>query len=167
MLNKTTEKIDNKFLIIRDTQEKANIWNFNKSKYCDGVIDESLETGDYTLRGLENIFTIERKASTGELAGNLYTRRFENELKRGRKLKRFYLILEFSLADMLSFPYNSGIPKRIWPKLRTNASGLLKRLIELEHKYNIHVVFAGNNDNAREIAKIIFKEMWLKYGSPN
>ncbi len=122
-------------------------------------MDESLDTGDYCVAGMQDTFSIERKASTGELSSNLTTKRFENELKRGNKLKHFYLVLEFSLADLMRFPYGSTIPKRIWPRLRVTPQFLLKRLIELQTKYNVQVIFAGDSDNAKVIAKAIFRRM--------
>lgn len=148
-----------KYTIIRDTQEKSGYWKFNKSINCNGVMDESLDTGDYCVAGMQDTFSIERKASTGELSSNLTTKRFENELKRGNKLKHFYLVLEFSLADLMRFPYGSTIPKRIWPRLRVTPQFLLKRLIELQTKYNVQVIFAGDSDNAKVIAKAIFRRM--------
>lgn len=157
------EQDKKKYTILRDTQEKANYWNFNKSINCNGVVDKSLKTGDYTLENFEDIFSIERKASTGELSGNLTTKRFENELKRGSKLKHFYLVLEFSLADLMRFPYGSTIPKCIWKKLRVTPQYLLKRLIELQTQYNCQVIFAGDADNAKVIAKAIFKRMAEMY----
>jgi len=94
-----------KYTIIRDNQEKSNYWTFNANKYCDGTICEHLVTGDYTIRGLEDKFTIERKANTGEFSGNITKARFERELSRMDKLDHSFLILEFTLEDMYSFPY--------------------------------------------------------------
>lgn len=153
-----------KYKIIRDTQEKVNTWNFIKSKYCDGTIDESLWTGDYTIQGMENIFSIERKASTGEIAGNVWTKQFLNELKRADKLKHFWVICEFSLKDILNFPYNSGIPKRIWPRLKVNATLILKKIIEFETNHNVKFIFAENGEVAKEAARAIFKRMIEMYG---
>lgn len=151
------------FTVIRDTQEKKGYWQFNKSEYCAGTIDRSLDTGDYTLEGMEDIFSIERKASTGELAGNVLTKRFINELKRANQLKHFFILCEFNIKDVLSFPFNSNIPPRVWPKLKITASLLLKKIIEFEIEYNVKFIFCGSAENAKEVSRSIFKKMIEKY----
>lgn len=148
-------------LIIRDVQEKANYWDFSPSNLCRGTVVEGMRTADYTIRGLEKVFCLERKASSGELAGNLYTKQFENELKRMQLFKHAFVVCEFLLEDLFQFPYNSSIPKPIWKKLRVNSKGLLKRLFELEVKYNCKFIFAGNR--GKEVAMILFKQMLEMY----
>lgn len=155
-----------KYKVIRDVQEKKGYWEFQKSKYCDGVIDQHLLTGDYTLEGFEDIFALERKASTGELAGNVCTKQFVNELKRAdRDLKHFFVICEFSLDDVMRFPYGSGIPKGVWNRLKITSHLLLKRIVEFELEHNVTFVFCGNADNAKEFASSVFKRMIEKYGN--
>lgn len=146
-----------KIEIIRDKQEKVNYWDFSPDNLFKGTASETMLTADYTIRGLENIFCIERKASSGEIAGNLYTKQFENELKRMEKFKHAFVVCEFLLEDLFNFPYGSGIPKIIWNKLRTNSGGLLKRLFELEVKYKCKFIFAGQH--GKEVATILFKQM--------
>jgi hypothetical protein len=146
-------------LILRDVQEKANFWTFSKSKYCDGTVEKHLVTGDYTIDQMSHIFSIERKATTGELAGNVFTKQFENELKRGNKLRHFFVICTFSLKDVLNFPYDSGIPRGIWPKLKVTSQALLKKIIEFECQYNVRFIFANDNETAKEVARSIFKRM--------
>lgn len=148
-------------LIIRDVQEKANYWDFLPSNLCKGTVVDSLKTGDYTIKGLRDQFVIERKFSSGELASNLYTKQFENELKRMQSFKHAFVVCEFLLENLFQFPYNSSIPKPIWKKLRVNSKGLLKRLFELEVKYNCKFIFAGNR--GKEVAMILFKQMLEMY----
>lgn len=150
-----------RYTIIRDSREKSGYWHFNESTSCTGTVEGTLKTGDYCIEGFEDIFTIERKASTGELSGNITQKRFENELKRMDKLKHAYIICEFTLDDVLRFPYNSTIPSYVWPKLRVTSSYILKRIVEIETTYNVHFVFAGNN--SKEVAKAIFRRMAEMY----
>jgi hypothetical protein len=152
-----------KYKVWRDVQEKKDVWDFPPSKYCAGTEETHLITGDYTLENMENIFVIERKATTGELAGNVCTKQFENELKRGDKLKHFFVICTFSMKDVLNFPYNSGIPRSIWPRLRITSHLLLKRIIELQMEHNVKFLFCDNIDTAKEVARSIFKRMIEKY----
>lgn len=153
-----------KFVVVRDTQEKKDYWTFIRSKYCDGTVPRHMETGDYTLEGMEHIFSIDRKASTGELSGNICTKRFVNELKRGNQLKHFFIICAFSLKDIMNFPYNSTIPNRYWRNLRVTPAFFLKKIIELECNYNVKFIFCDNNEHAKEVARAIFKQMILMYG---
>lgn len=161
---KNTVKEEKLYFVLRDTQEKKGIWQFNKSSVCAGTKDQSLDTGDYTLEGFEHIFAIERKASTGEIAGNVCTKQFANEMKRAdRDLKHFFVVCEFSLQDVLNFPFGSHIPPKIWPKLKITANLLLKKIIEFEINHNVTFIFCGNATNAKEVSKSIFKRMIEKY----
>ncbi len=150
-----------KYTVVRDVQEKANFWHFGKASTCGGTIVESLKTGDYTLRGLEKIFIVERKHSSGELAGNLTKKQFTRELERMQQFKHAYCVCEFLLEDLFNFPYNSGIPRYVWPKLRVSSNFLLKKLFELECKYSCKFIFAGFR--GKEVAKLLFKQMVVLY----
>lgn len=161
---KTSVKSTKKYKIIRDNREKVGYWNFISSKYCSGTIDGTLSTGDYSIEGMEEIFSIERKKTTGELAGNVLTKQFVNELKRGNKLKYFFVLCEFSMQDILQFPYNSGIPNNVWNKLKITNYLILKKIIEFETLYNVRFLFVDNKENAKEVAKAIFKRMLELYG---
>lgn len=150
-----------KYEVIRDQREKANVWNFPPSNYCVGTTEAFLLSGDYTIKGLENVFTIERKASTGELSGNITDPAFERELDRMDKMEHSFLIFEFTLDDVYKFPYNSSIPSKIWPKLKVSSNYIIKRLIEIETNHKVKVIFAG--DKASDYAQRIFKEMNTRY----
>lgn len=154
----------NKYRVLRDTQEKKNYWDFEESEKCLGTVwaDKGLTTGDYTLEGMENIFTIERKYSTGEFSGNISQARFERELCRMDKLPHSFLIFEFTLDDVYAFPSRSSIPSKKWYKLKVSANYILKRLIEIETNHKCKVIFAGNK--GAEIATTIFKRMHELYG---
>jgi hypothetical protein len=151
------KKAQIKYQIVRDNQEKETKWDFPPSANCNGTTEESLDTGDYTIRGLEDIFIIERKFSTGEFSGNLPAKRFERELQRMEKFKHKFIICEFLLEDLFQFPYNSGIPNKIWPKLRVHSGFLLKKLIELECQFGCKFIFAGTR--GKEMARLLFKRM--------
>lgn len=146
-----------KYTIIRDNQEKANKWEFSKSKYCDGVIDQHLLTGDYTLLGYEDRFIIEKKSSTGEFSGNIFDPAFERELTRMNEFEFPFVICEFTMDDIAMFPKNSGIPQKIWRKLRTNKHVLLKRFLELQMSYRAKFILAGAHGH--DVARSLFKRI--------
>ncbi len=147
--------------IIRDTREQKHFWDFPESYWCSGTNVEGLSTGDYSIRGMESFFTIERKYSTGEFSTNICEKRFNRELARMDKMDQAYLILEFTLEDIESFPHNSTIPSKVWSKLRVSPKFIRKRLFEIMSDYNIQVILAGNR--GPEYAEWIFKRMVVLY----
>ena len=155
-------KATNKYTVIRDTREQAFYWEFEPSEKCVGTVVANLKTGDYTIDGMQDIFTIERKFSTGEFSGNISEDRFERELERMDKLKHAFLIFEFTLNDIYNFPSNSTIPSNKWHLLRVTPNYILKRLIEIETNHKCKIIFAGNKGS--EIAGTIFKRMEELYG---
>ena len=58
------------YTVIQDTREKEG-WYFSEYDKCSGMESGTLKTGDYTLRGFEELVCIERKASTSEISQNL------------------------------------------------------------------------------------------------
>lgn len=144
--------------IIRDSREQIKDWNFGKAT----VIDKALKTGDFSLEGLEDKFTIERKKSTGEFAGNITQARFERELIRMDALEHSFIVCEFTMKDVLSFPYNSGIPRTKWRRIRISSGFLLKRIVEMQTKHKVKIIFAG--ENGEEMTKAIMREMMSIYG---
>lgn len=152
-----------KYTVLRDKQEKNNYWDFPFSSLCNGTEWKALPTGDYTLVGYEDIFTIERKWSTGEIAGNINEARFFRELERMDAFPHSFLILEFNYEDMFTFPANSGIPKKYWPKLKVTPNYLVKKMTEIDLNYKTKIIYAGQG-NGQARAETIFKYMVQKYG---
>lgn len=150
-----------KYTVIKDTREQLG-WNFEETSNCGGTIVKGLKTGDYTICGLEDILTIERKGTTGEFAQNIIQRRFEQELKRLDNFKHPFMILEFNVADIMQFPKNSGIPPKVWNKLRISPWFILKRLIDFQLNHKTRIILAG--EYGREVAASIFKRMAEMYG---
>lgn len=59
-----------KYTVIQDTREQKG-WYFSEYDKCNGMEQGSLKTGDYTLKGFEDMVCIERKFSVEEIATNL------------------------------------------------------------------------------------------------
>ena len=158
MAKKYTKKEIPKYMVIRDSREKyGQGWIFEEDEYCKGTIINKLNSGDYSIQGLQDILTIERKKNTSELSQNINEKRFYSELKRMDEFDHPFLICEFTYDDIKAFPYNSGVPPRLWPKLRVNSGTILNKLIYIECKYKTKIIFAGNKGD--EIATAIFKRM--------
>lgn len=147
--------------IIRDTREKIGFrWDFKDFN----IEDKKLPTGDYTIKGLEDKFIIDRKATTNELSGNINQKRFKKELDRLIKFEDAYIVCECGWSDVLSFPYNSTIPNKYWPKLKTTASSLQKGIMEWMTIYGLNVVFCETPMGAQKFALCLLKRMIEKYG---
>lgn len=146
-------------IIVSDTREKQP-WNFRFYKECGGQISARLKYGDYTVLGYEDIVVIERKKNVGELSGNLGAKQkqFEKELQRMERVKYKYLICECDQKDILSFPINSGIPKRYWYKLRMTGPLILKTLNGLCEEYGIEPFFCCDKVQAEMKAMELIKD---------
>lgn len=153
-------KILSKYEVIRDTREQTGWW-FNPSNECLGTIEQTLPTGDYTLRGLEKILCIERKGCTSEFATNINEKRFDKELKRMDEFDHAFLLLDFTPADIEQFPINSGIPKSKYKSVRVSPNYLRSKIADYSIRYNIKILFTGGNGPKYMVD--IFRKMWLYY----
>ncbi len=144
------------YVVVRDTREKADQgWTWKKSKYCAGTVTRKLDTGDYTLEGMENYLTIERKGSISEWAKNVTEVRFERELERLDGIQHSWILLEFNMTDVLNYPVGSGIPKFKWRSLKFRGPFILKKMTEMMCAHRVHIVLCGGS--GKEVASNIFK----------
>ena len=147
------------FNIIIDTREKQP-YSFAKNKWCDEQIVRKLDTGDYTAEGLEDILCIERKKTVSEIAQNLTTKRFQNELERMMEYPYRYILCEFDWSDVLTFPYNGELPSSIARKIRVRGNFLVSKLLELSNVYDVHVLYCGNEKQGANLCTAIIKSVW-------
>lgn len=126
--NKTT------FTIIQDSREKKP-WTFEATGSVEDVIVEKLDTGDYSIQGLENIFFIERKASVDELYVSLGVQweRFQREMERAKPYKHKYLVIEATMREVYRGSRYSKMSGRF----------IISRLLRIQEEYGVIVVFAG------------------------
>lgn len=152
------------FVVIRDTREQKG-YHFSPTERgrCDGMIDRKLDTGDYTLAGLETKLCIERKASVEELALNLGQKRdpFMRELNRMMAFPHRFLILEFDLDDVIEYPNHRGsrIPQEKRSTTQITSQYLNKCLGDIQVHKDIHVIFCGNKYKAFLMVMNIFKRV--------
>jgi hypothetical protein len=93
--------LDNPLYIIDSREQKP---------YCftGPSVVATLETGDYSLAGLESQVAVERKEINDLIACLTIERnRFERELQRGRSFDYFALVVEASLEDLANGRYRS------------------------------------------------------------
>jgi len=152
------------YTVAKDTREKQG-YHFSHFNNCLGMIEKKLDTGDYTIVGLEDKICIERKASVEELAINLGHQKYQflNEIERMRTFEHKFLILEFSLDDVLAFPKGTNIPEDKKSKTRITPSYILKMISEFQIYEGINVVFCGNKNSAFQVVMSILKRLNEKY----
>lgn len=150
----------NDFTIIIDTREQTP-WEFENY----AVAHQKLDTGDYSIQGLETLFAIERKKSVGEIANNITEPRFKDCLDRLKDFKHKFILCEFTLNNVLDYPVGSAVPKKLWHTLKITSKYILKYLTEITMKYDIHVIYCGSRDGAEEMAISIMKRMVEMYGN--
>lgn len=143
------------FDIIVDTREQKP-WDFNDNF---NIAKAKLDTGDYSIAGLEDILCIERKCSPNEISNNITEKRFKDVLDRMAGFPHAHIIFEFDLYDILQFPRNSGIPPKLWKNLRITPLYLLKYITEINTIYGIHTHFCGDRSTAQALAISIMKRV--------
>lgn len=152
------------FTILKDTREQNGYFfdqYASKGIVCLGMVDKKLDTGDYSILGLENKICIERKASVSEIAINLGTdrRRFMAEIKRMQSFEHKYLILEFSMRELMMFPDGSGIPMSKRKYIRTSGQFLLKQLLSIQVDYGIHILFCADKAHAQITVSSLLRKL--------
>lgn len=105
------KKKKTKYTVIKDTREQDG-WFFDAYDRCDGMEVATMNTGDYTIKGFEDIVCVERKASVVEIANNLGRNKktFHNEMERMKDFNFRYMLLEFSASDVMNYPYSILTP---------------------------------------------------------
>jgi len=152
------------FTIIKDTREQEGYtFEASSSRYhkCNGMVVRKLDTGDYSLEGLEDKVCIERKASVVEFANNIGhdTVRFSKEIERMKSFPHRFLVLEFSLSDLMDFPEGSGIPEEDWGKLKVTNKFMLRKIMEFQMRHNIYVMFCDCKKHAKWAVLSILKRV--------
>lgn len=145
-------------IVIVDTREQ-HPWDFEGDDAFEGIEHIKLDQGDYSLKGLEHLVSIERKASANELYTNLsqkeFRERFYAEAKRlAEKVKFRFIIVEQDCDDMLnpaSYAVNTLHRNKFSPYMPPAL--VLGHLIRFMLEHNIHVLFAGAK--AKSVAKKI------------
>jgi ERCC4-type nuclease len=145
----------NEFTIIVDTREQQP-WTFDHY----AVAKRKLDTGDYSIEGLESVLAIERKKSVSEIANNITESRFQDVVERLSQLKHSFILFEFDLEDVLVYPIGSSLPKKMWNKIRVTPAFIMKHILELQLNHNIKIVFCGSASNAEKMAEYIMKKIY-------
>lgn len=143
------------FTIIIDTREQKP-WEFNDY----ATANHKLDTGDYSIQGLETLLAIERKRNVAEIANNITESRFIDVINRLKQYKYAFMLLEFDMHDVMEYPVGSTIPKRLWNKIKISPQYIIRQLTDLQVEHGIHIVFCGSSSNAEKMAISIMKRVY-------
>ena len=148
--------------VIRDSREREGYY-FSKFDNCNGMVVQKLDTGDYTIQGLEDKICVERKGCIEEVAINLGKKKkqFLAEIERMKEFPHRFILLEFSLDDLMKFPEGTRIPNTA--NLKITGKYILRCLMEFQVNDNVHVIFCGNKDNAFIYTHRLFKRINERY----
>lgn len=148
------------FTVIKDTREQEGYY-FKQHNTCAGMVERKLDTGDYSIEGLEDKLCIERKGCVEELAINLGQKKyaFLEEIDRMAPFPHKFLILEFSLEDLIKFPEETRIPIKNKASVKITGKYMLKCLCEFQLYNNVNVLFCGNKYNAFIMVSSILKRV--------
>jgi|TARA_Y100001937_G_scaffold103417_1_gene142585 ERCC4-type nuclease len=152
------------YTVVRDTREQQGYF-FKKFNTCQGTVQRKLDTGDYSILGMEDKVCIERKASVSEIALNLGKGKyaFYNEVERMRDYEHKFIVCEFSMEDVMRFPEGAKIPKELKGKVKITGKYILRCLMEFAVFNDVHVVFAGSERGAFDLISSLLKRINEKY----
>lgn len=143
--------------IVIDTREQKPLWE-KSTKEVD-IIRGTLKTGDYSLKGLEHRFAIERKSGAdlfGTLGGG--HKRFKNELQRGLEMDYFAILIDESYDSIL----NKDFKGAEFSKMKGPV--VISILFTIHTKYKIPIFFSAGRQQSKRIIKSL-AESYLKYNS--
>lgn len=132
-------------VLIIDTREKQP-WDFDGDEAFEEVIYEKLDGGDYSIRGMEHIITIERKATVDELFTNFTKdkKRIAAEFERLKDHKFKIIVVEETCDDIMNpnkYYVNKKKINRQSPKMPVAVvtSNLTKLMLE----QGVHIIYGG------------------------
>jgi ERCC4-type nuclease len=148
-------------LIIADSREQKP-YDYPETETFAGTKVEKVAAGDYSIEGLEHKIFIDRKLSTAELAKNIVEDRFHRLLEKAKEYEYKFLLLEFDLEDIYTFPINSQMPRWQQKRCRISPAFLESFITRIMTDYGIHVVFTGNHEQGEKICYSILKNILKK-----
>ncbi len=137
--------------IIIDTREQLpyiDVFDRLKINYY----KKALRTGDYSIKGHENKFALERKTLNDFISSITSGReRFIKEMKRASAFTYFAVIIETSYFDIKHKNYYSDVPPKV----------ILNTIFSWSTKYNMPFFLVGSREGGA-LATVKLAEFYLK-----
>lgn len=136
--------------IVIDTREQLPFW--------DNCERKKLNVGDYSLKGYEDIISLERK-STGDLFGTCGAghKRFHKELERAKTLKYFAIVVEGSYDDIAT----KDFPNSHMTKMKGYIVNSI--IFTIHMKYNIPIFLCKNRTEAKHVTRQLLTTYYNLY----
>lgn len=147
-------------ILVIDTRERTP-FDFDGEEDFESIVHEKLDAGDYSLRGLEHIIVIERKANADELFNNFTQNkdRIFAEFDRLKNHKLKIMIIEQTCEEVFNpnsyYVNKKGLNKR---DFKMPVAVVAANLTTLMVEHNVQVIFAGNK--ARSMTKNLLLAAW-------
>ena len=140
------------FTIVIDTREQLP-YNFVDHD-PELVVVDTLKTGDYSLRGLEDKVCVERK-SKADAYGTIGKgrARFLRELTRMSTMDYAAIIIECTIADFLIQP----------PYSKLNPNSAIQSVISWSIRFGVHVHFVNRRVYGRAFTYRILEKFWRNH----
>ena len=129
--------------IVVDTREQDPLEFIGES------VPGTLSTGDYSLLGLEDHISIERK-SLSDLLGSMTSGRdrFERELQRGKAYDYFAVVIESNFETLASGTYRS----------KMNPTSAVASILAFSVRYNVPIFFCGDKSHTATIVEGLLRQ---------
>lgn len=140
----TQSAVSPDLVVVIDTREQKP-YDFPRS------VVKTLETGDYSIQGMENLVTIERKSLVdcySTLGGG--RDRFLREFERMGAMQYAAVVIESSLPGFLVPPPRSGVHPR----------SALGTLIAWSLRYRVHIHFASDRRHGNALVVRILEHFY-------
>lgn len=132
-------------ILVIDTREKQP-WDFEGDEAFAEVVYEKLDGGDYSIRGMEHLIVIERKATVDELFNN-FTKDKQRIFAEFERLQdhRFKIIVVEETCDDVMNPHRYYVNKKRINKQspKMPVAVVTSNLTRLMLEHNAHIIFGG------------------------
>lgn len=153
MVRRATRTKIKETTIFCDDREK-NGWDADYLGPGFKVVRRRLETGDYTIKGMEDIVCIEKKSGWGEIAVNVGTKRllenFRAELQRMGEYPIRFLVIHDDPSHMY---HTKTYAQHIGPNT------LLQWFLRIQLEYGVPILCVGNKRIAKNTVRLLFRKI--------
>lgn len=144
--------VQQKLTVIADTREKV-LFDFDADRF--EVVRATLRTGDYTLPGLEDRVTLERKSISDLVSSVIHDAiRFRKELYRLAAFDLALIVVECDYQDVLQHRYES----------EASPASVIGRVHGYLLDHGVQTVFVGHRPNSTDYVERLLTMAHKKLG---